>query len=694
MKTMTIMIAVFLLTGTIGVRAQAPGDTTMRIGLGIGAAYSMHSASFVDLPGMTSCCPEFTSGTGFGPTAALQVTFPLSTKLRLNVRAGYASLPGSFTEEEFIGYALDGTGDNARVVRGTSEHNLETSMAAIELIPRIEFAPVDNMGLGLHALVDVGFLMSGTYEAKETLTNPTGGVFSDSRASERNVTSGDITNLSSPMISIGAGVHWDLPLSESWWLTPEVSWYQGLTSVADFTSEGRGDSWSASSIRAGIVLAYAFIPSPEVPTTPGMRVSVDAKAMDDDDRLSEVAEVRIEETLSTQIYPLLPYVFFDDGVSTINTNTYRNLTPAMAEDFTDQDPFTFDNTLATSRSAITLDVYYNLLNVVGYRMSKKYPDATLTLTGCNSDQGADRGDAGLSQQRAEQVRDYLTNVWGIDASRITVTSRGLPERASKYTVRDERDKQDAIEENRRVELASNRPEVLFPVVINDTLREITPPKLHFGLNVRSPQPLSMWRLTAIHPFTPTAVQTGAMMLEEEGSGTPPPSVVWEQSGSQREVPKNDDPIIATLSVEDQEGERAAASDTLTVDYYTIERKKREKVGNYQIDKFRLSLFEYEEADLNALHQRIVDEFIKPSLTPNAIIEIHGYTDRKGAESLNQRLSEQRAQTVFAALGSPQGATVTAHGEGSREDVAPFTNGTPEGRLYNRTVDVIVKIPAQ
>lgn len=184
------------------------------------------------------------------------------------------------------------------------------------------------------------------------------------------------------------------------------------------------------------------------------------------------------------------------------------------------------------------------------------------------------------------------------------------------------------------------------------------------------------------------------MVQEEGAGAPPPSVTWEQSGSQREIPKNDDPIVATLSVEDANGERAGASDTLSVDYYTIERKKREKVGNYQVDQYRLSLFEYEEADLNTLHQQIVDQFIKPSLTPNAIVEIHGYTDRKGAESLNQRLSDQRAQTVLRALGSPKGASVTAHGEGSMDDAAPFTNGTPEGRLYNRTVDVIVKIPAE
>jgi outer membrane protein OmpA-like peptidoglycan-associated protein len=668
-----------------------------RVGVLIGGSYNLHSSSFVDLPGMQSCCPEYTSGAGIGAYFGAEYSLPLSRQWRLSFRADLSMMPGTFTEEEFIGYALEGSGDNARVVRGVTEHEVKTTLTALEIIPRIGFMPFDDLNLGFHAFVDAALIMGGTYESQERLISPASSRFFDTGNDIRNQASGDITNLQTLMVSIGGGVHYDFQLSETFFLTPELSYYQGLTNVVDFSAGGRGDAWKASSIRAGVVLGFAFVSTmTEQPPmkTLGLVATLDAKELRADNTEADIAKVLVEETLSTQVYPLLPYIFFDDGVSTMNTNTYRNLTPAQARQFNENTAFTFDNTAAPSREEVNLDVYYNVLNVIGKRMRDQYPQASLTLTGCSSERGSEQRNAVIGQNRADDVRDYLVRVWNIDIGRIKVEGRGLPQRASKYTVTDPADLEDAIEENRRVEIASSMPEVLFPVVVNDTLREITPPRIRFRMGARSDTAMATWKLTAVHPVTPASITTGSAFLKEQGSGAPPPEITWARAMSQREIPRTADPIISVMEVEDKAGNRATAADTMAVDLITIERKKREKIGNYEVDRYRLALFEYEETELNALHQQIVDRYIKPSLPPNAIVEIDGYTDRKGATSLNERLSGQRANTVARALGVEGRATVTAHGEGSTSDKPPFDNVTAEGRMYNRTVNVTVKIPSQ
>jgi outer membrane protein OmpA-like peptidoglycan-associated protein len=71
------------------------------------------------------------------------------------------------------------------------------------------------------------------------------------------------------------------------------------------------------------------------------------------------------------------------------------------------------------------------------------------------------------------------------------------------------------------------------------------------------------------------------------------------------------------------------------------------------------------------------------------IAVEGHTDSVGAEDYNQKLSEQRAESVRAYLGvqgiPPGGVGTTGFGES--QPVA--TNGTPAGRQQNRRVELIV-----
>ena len=74
-------------------------------------------------------------------------------------------------------------------------------------------------------------------------------------------------------------------------------------------------------------------------------------------------------------------------------------------------------------------------------------------------------------------------------------------------------------------------------------------------------------------------------------------------------------------------------------------------------------------------------------TPNSRWEIGGYTDNRGVPAANQRLSQQRAQSVMQYLVTKNvpAASLTAVGYGSQRPVAPNTRAA--GRAQNRRVEI-------
>ncbi len=75
--------------------------------------------------------------------------------------------------------------------------------------------------------------------------------------------------------------------------------------------------------------------------------------------------------------------------------------------------------------------------------------------------------------------------------------------------------------------------------------------------------------------------------------------------------------------------------------------------------------------------------------PDIRVEVNGYTDNTGSSDYNQRLSEQRAETVRDYLvrqGVPSGS-ITSRGLGPNDPIA--SNDSPEGRRQNRRVNLVV-----
>lgn len=99
-------------------------------------------------------------------------------------------------------------------------------------------------------------------------------------------------------------------------------------------------------------------------------------------------------------------------------------------------------------------------------------------------------------------------------------------------------------------------------------------------------------------------------------------------------------------------------------------------------------FDTDSAHLTAESAVVLDKVVAVlQQRPNAHTEIHGYTDSRGADAYNQRLSERRAAAVVQYLVERgiAGPNLSARGFGKANPVAG--NDTMEGRAKNRRVTV-------
>lgn len=78
--------------------------------------------------------------------------------------------------------------------------------------------------------------------------------------------------------------------------------------------------------------------------------------------------------------------------------------------------------------------------------------------------------------------------------------------------------------------------------------------------------------------------------------------------------------------------------------------------------------------------------------PNVSVAVYGHTDSIGTIEYNQRLSENRAQSVVDWLVEHGIDSYRIHAEGFGEEYPMDTNDTEEGRFHNRRVEFDVRLP--
>ena len=392
----------------------------------------------------------------------------------------------------------------------------------------------------------------------------------------------------------------------------------------------------------------------------------------------------IEERATITLYPLLPYVFFDLSSDKFADRYTIFKSSNQTQGFNDE-----------RLPGSTLQKYYHVLNIYGYRL-KKYPNVTVEITGCVDETNEDKAN-GLGMRRAEIVRNYLRDIWGIEESRMTVVDRkGWPKLRS-----NPRDSL-GIVENRRTELifkGENEDvwQVSRPILDNDPTPFPTPLEMTWTMSngidssIVASRRIEVWR-------------SGKSWNVLNDIGMTQPTSVWDWLDKDGEYPQEErylkveqkplPPYKAQLVVVSQNGTECR-SDTVTIPV------KRTSTTGMKIDrgaektqeKYNLILFPFDSPEAGPMNERILKEYIYPRVKASSEIIVDGKTDVVGEYEHNKRLSERRAATVERGV-KAIGTYKSLEARGTGEDEPLFDNSLPEGRFFNRTVQVRVQTPLQ
>lgn len=628
--------------------------------------FNLHTANFSEFPGIPSCCPRYETGSGSSISAGLFAAFPINQQIESFMRVGWHNYSGKLTRSEPVLLAgIDGRG-----VDGEFIHTVDAKLAAVEFYPGAAWIPVD--GLRLFGGLKFALMIQKDYSQKEEISKPDYGTFTDTKSRIRHAYSGEIPNASSLLFGVGFGASYDFPLNKAKTLliSPMINMHLGLSSV------GENMGWKPNNISAGIALRFAprrlkpppplqppLPPLPEPDSLEKPLLACYAVTITDDGKESPVSTFRQEEFLTTQMHPVLNYVFFEENSPNLPSR-YKLLSRRDASAFDFNKLFNYK----------TIDVYSHVLNIVGKRM-RSNPNAKITIIGCNSNSGKEQNNLELSKMRAQSVKDYLVNVFGVEEARLKIDAVNLPKIPSNNSTKD------GMEENRRVELIATDSEIFKPIVIEDTLRESTIPVIRFKSESLSNVELTDWKIET--------VQSGKPLRTFSGKGSPPAKLEWNLKIENEFKPGFDNSIEYLLTVNDKNGfSWQSGWWALPVEKVTVEKKAQELIADKRIDRFSLILFDFNQATLGAENQKIA-EIARKSIKENSVVTIKGFTDRVGEDRYNMELSLKRAKAVAEILGLDPGVAV-----GLGKTQLLFDNNLPEGRFYCRTVTIEVVTPVR
>jgi outer membrane protein OmpA-like peptidoglycan-associated protein len=657
-----LLLILALISLSINLFAQSEEQTYYNfkqpaVGLYGGINFNNHLVDFPKLPETFDCCTHYTNGKGMGFAIGGIFSMPLTDFLMFDIRLGYFTRNGLITALEHEVLNLNGS-----AVDGIFEHSIDAGLGAVTLEPL--FGVKIFGGLKFNLGLQAGYMINKSYILKETLIEPSEGTF-ENGSRERLLQTGDIQQSQSMIIAPFAGLSYDIPLdaNKQWYLTPEAFYYLGITDILN------DNPWKINTIHAGLAIKY----SPWEPVVPGddgalvpkkpvyLQGRIRAVGIGADSIEVPVLKFVVEEFLSSELKPLLTYVFFDDNSDALR-DRYKKLNPEQTQAFSEK-------SIANNQ---TMDIYYNMLNVIGKRL-QDYPEAKINIEGCNSNTGSEKDNLSLSERRASTVFNYLRDIWSIDPSRMSISKRNLPMEPSNPR------EQDGIEENRRVEITSNRYEIIAPVMVEDTFRTVNPPVARFYPEVVSDVGVTDWALDAS--------QNNMLVNRFSGTEVLPVFVDWKFENNQNNIPKIELPVEYHLHMNDKDGQyKETEPQILPVDLISVQKKKREHTKDRFIDRYSLILFSFDKSKLSYYNEKLTD-YIKSRMSPTSTVSIKGHTDRMGDAAYNLQLSADRAQAV-ASVFTKYPLTVHGHGESQ----LMYNNNLPEGRFYSRKVDVVVETP--
>ncbi|MFA6899294.1 MAG: OmpA family protein [Desulfurivibrionaceae bacterium] len=378
------------------------------------------------------------------------------------------------------------------------------------------------------------------------------------------------------------------------------------------------------------------------------------------------SSVNIEEVTIVDSSPLLNHVYFDTGKSRIPERYVALSGKEETETFSEE------------KLMGTMEKYHHVLNVIGKRLLTN-PEARISLVGCNSNTGAEKGKIALAKSRAEAIATYFQSVWGIDPSRMEIKARNLPAVPSSSRV------PEGIVENQRVEIMSSHPAILDTIKSTYVQEQADTKEIRISSSLQAETEIVRWQFRLLGG--------DKVLANKEGVGNPPGEIIFSLGTMSPRNLAALGQLSADLEVKDQEGNAFGVS-TEPIAINVIKREERiaQKTGNKIVEKYGLILFDFDRTELKDRNQIIVNRVLSRVAELKAVtMDIVGHTDIIGKEKYNVELSERRAKSVFdTTLQARTVAVANITHAGNGPNNPPYDNTLPEGRSLNRTVIITLQ----
>lgn len=469
--------------------------------------------------------------------------------------------------------------------------------------------------------------------------------------------------ISSEAINISLGA--DFSLAKNIWLSPELTYRYELSPSIDMYN------WKTDILRAGISLSIDFNVPDEVKQSENIELKEEVK----EEIVAEVKkeeikrnnidkfifnEIDFTETIVTQTFPILPYIFFDSTSSEIRS-VYKFTKSEFNEDNLDNN---------------TIGIYYNIINIIANRM-KDNPDSKIKLIG--SSDGIEKESLNekleLSLNRAKAIKERIVS-YGVSENRITIENRETPKlpTSNKYT--------EGLQENRRVDIETNNLDLLKPVLHSDFLEYSLKKPLKFETKLKSNKDIDKIELSLS--------VLGNEVVKE----------TIDNVNSSYVIHNINEKVLSIIAsnMDDMSSDNTVKAE-IEIFYNDNQIEKKgfdipvyKEKSSFEVGRLNLIVFDFDKFEISEPNKNMIKQFISSSISENSNTTITGSTDLLGEKIYNKSLSLSRANEVadYIKIMNPKFKISDIIGLGSEQIF--FDNNTPEGRFYCRTVLVEVKTP--
>lgn len=628
------------------------------IGIFGGINYNVHQTNIPIYRNMPAC-GTFESGHNSSLNFGLKGEYIFyKNLLSVELKFNYQNLPAYFqlTTADFKVYNPTIKIYEPLIIK--NEFNADLTYLLFE--PSILIKPIDDIPLKFKLGISVGSpIIENNYNTTEEIISPKFYTFED-QTQKHLLQSGRLNNITTSFSALSGIVYQNF-------LSQNVSFQAELNFSYPIESNLNNYDWKVIKTGLNISLNYHFdfeekkiekIEFKEIKKEEE-KIIVKEEPAKKEIKISP-KPIDVVKTVVTQTYPILPYIFFDSASYNLNQNYLRN------------NPENFDESKLNKE---TLEIYYSLLDIIGYRLNK-YQKLNIEIIGTTDGKELPKLEdrLELANKRAKSVANYLINKWGINQNRIKIVASDKPSMPTKDEY------PEGNEENRRVEIITKDQEILKPVV-HTKFNEFEIKSLNLDVDISKVNIPD----NSIFLFN---------IIDEKGN------LIYNKIES-----INNDKVLIPLNKKTKEKISKSLTDNQTL-YLEIKNTSDQNIysseklqfnietKNYELGRLNLIVFDFDKYEINNNNKNIINNFVVSSIQNYSQIRIIGSTDKLGEKQYNQKLSNDRANEVYKYLKSikPNANYVEVKGIGDNNLL--FDNTLPEGRFYCRTVLIEVLTPLE